>query len=217
MPTVNPDFNRTVARLDLDAERSGIFTPDESALSFTEADLAHFNESVARVAPGTPTLDSLQIAGAARRLARAVGEGGQARFIQIRMRRAGEIRTLLQDAAWTCEEGLRQRMADLVAYSDGPQRLIPDEVPAIGGLDIALLVDFAMEHLRAELDQHADFCRYRRGEAARLGVAIEDVPLDRANWETARGEELRLERQVRHVRESSYAGGGGLEEVFKVR
>ena len=217
MPTVNPDFNRTVARLDLDAERSGIFTPGVSAVSFTEADLAHFNETAAKVAPGTPALDGLQIAGAARRLARAVGEGSQARFIQIRLRRAGEVRALLRDGAWKCDETLRQRMSDLVAYIDGTRRLIPDDVPAIGGLDAALLVDFAMEHLRAELDQYADFCRYRQGEAARLGVAPSDVPLDRASWEEARGEEIRLERQVRRVRESSYAGGAGHEEVFKVR
>jgi hypothetical protein len=217
MPTVNPDFNRTVARLDLDAERSGIFTPGVSAVSFTEADLAHFNDCVARVAPGTPQLDGTQIAGAARRLARAVGEGSQARFIQIRLRRAGELRALLRDKTWTCDETLRQRMIDLVAYIDGPQRLLPDDVPTVGGLDVALLVDFAMEHLRAELDQYADFCRYRQGEAERLGVASQDIPIDRASWEVERGEELRLERQVRRIRESTYARGGGHEEGFKVR
>gem|GEM_PF-142730 len=217
MPTVNPDFNRTVARLDLDAERSGIFTPGVSAVSFTEADLAHFNESVTRVAPGTPQLDGTQIAGAARRLARAVGEGSQARFIQFRLRRAGEVRALLSDNAWGCDETLRQRMSDLIAYIDGTQRLIPDDVPVIGGLDAALLVDFAMEALRPELDQYADFCRYRQGEAARLGVMPQDVQLDRAGWEEARGEEIRLERQVRRIRESSYAKGGGHEEGFKVR
>jgi len=216
MPTVNPDFNRTIARLDLDTERSGIFTPGVSAVSFTDADLRHFNDCVARVAPGTPPLDSLQIAGAARRLARAVGEASQARFILIRMRRAGEVRALLRDRGWSCDEALRQRMVDLVAYVDGKQRLIPDDVPVIGGLDAALLMDLAMEDLRAELDQYADFCRYRQGEAARLGAAPQDVLLDRPSWEAARGEEVRLERQVRRIRESRYADGGE-HEVFKVR
>lgn len=217
MPTTNPDFNRTIARLDLDAERSGIFTPGVSAVSFTDTDLRHFNECAARIAPGTPTLDGTQIAGAARRLARAVGEESQARFIRIRMRRAGEIRALLDDAHWACDESLRQRMQELIAYLDGAHRLIPDGVPVIGGLDAALLVDLAMEALRAELDEYADFCRYRHGEAARLGVPPQQLETDRAEWETMRGEELRMERQVRRARESRYADGGAPEEIFKVR
>lgn len=217
MPTVNPDFNRTVTGLNLDPERSGVFTPGVSAVSFTDADLHHFNERVARVAPGTPALDSTQIAGAARRLARAIGNDGQPRFIQIRMRRAGEMRALLRDNGWSCDDALRGRMTDLVAYIDGAQRLIPDDVPVIGGLDAALLVDLAMETLRPELDQYADFCRFRQGEAARLGVTPEQVTIDRAQWEIARSEELLMERQVRRIRNSAYAGGGGHEEVFKVR
>lgn len=217
MPTVNPDFNRTIARLDLAAERSGIFTPGVSAVSFTDADLHHFNACVARVAPGTPALDSLQIAGAARRLARAVGNGGESRFIQIRMRRAGEVRSLLADEGWTCDAALRRRMQELIAYLDGAQRLIPDDVPVIGGLDAALLVDLAMEEMRAELDQYADFCRHRQGEAARLGIATEQVGINREQWEITRSEELRLERQVRRIRNSAYAEGGGHDAVFKVR
>jgi hypothetical protein len=56
MPTVNDDFNRTVTRLDLDPELSGIFTPGAvAALHFSDAELMRFNDCVARVAPGRRT------------------------------------------------------------------------------------------------------------------------------------------------------------------
>lgn len=216
MPTVNDDFNRTVVAPRLDAERSCVFTPGARDIPFDEAALVHFNACLARIAPGSPALDGEQLAGAARRLARAVGEGNQTRFIQIRMRRLGEIRALLRDERWSCDDPLRQRMTDLLAYLDGPQRLTPDYMPVIGGLDAALLADLAMEDLRAELDEFADYCRFRQAEAARLGVSQDQVGIDRAQWTVERSEEVRLERQVQRIRKSSYAGGGG-DGGFKVR
>lgn len=215
MPVVNDEFNRTCVRLDLDGERSGIFTPGVSDIRFTEEGLRRFNECAARVAPGTPALTSPQIVGAARRLSRAVGNGHESRFIRTRMRRVGEMRALLGDHAWTCEPHLRERMRELVAYVDSTTGLIPCHVAVIGGLDYALLVDLAMEGLRGELDEYADFCRYRAGEAARLGVAPTAVQADRTGWQAERAEELRLERQLRRA-SGSLRGHGDGPGVFKV-
>ena len=214
MPIVNDEFNRTCVRLDLDPERSGIFTHDEVTLQFSDDDLRAFNQCVQRIAPGTPALGAEQLAAAARRLARAIGQGNESRFIQIRMRRAGEVRAILMDAGWAVDPALVGRMQDLIGYLDGPVALVPLDVPAVGGLDRALLVDMAMEGLRAELDEYADFCRYRAAEAQRLGVAVALVDIDRERWALERSEELRLERLVRHGG-SGYVRGGQAE-VFRV-
>lgn len=217
MPTVDHDFNRTCTRLDLDPELSGIFTPDvAAALRFTADDLRRFNACVAGVAPGAPPLDARHIAGAARRLSRAVGPGNESRFIQTRIRRACEMRALLHDAAWSCLRVLRERMQLVVDYIDGGPGLVPDDTPAIGGLDDALLVDLAMESLRGELDEYADFCRYRAGEAARLGVAPEQVQLDRNAWRTCREEEILMERQMRRLAAGTYAPAGAGAALFRV-
>lgn len=214
MPTVNDEFNRTCVRLDLDAERSGIFTRDDLKLQFSEDDLRAFNQCAQRIAPGTPALGAEQIAGAARRLARAIGQGNESRFIQIRMRRAGEVRAVLMDPGWTVDPGVVGRMQDLIGYLDGPVELVPMDVPAVGGLDRALLVDLSMEGLRAELDEYADFCRYRAAEAQRLGVTTALVDIDRERWMLERSEELRMERLVR--RGGSGYARNGQAEVFHV-
>lgn len=214
MPTVNDEFNRTCVRLDLDAERSGIFTRDDLKLQFSEDDLRAFNQCAQRIAPGTPALGAEQIAGAARRLARAIGQGNESRFIQIRMRRAGEVRAVLMDPGWTVDPGVVGRMQDLIGYLDGPVELVPMDVPGVGGLDRALLVDLSMEGLRAELDEYADFCRYRAAEAQRLGVTTALVDIDRERWMLERSEELRTERLVR--RGGSGYARNGQAEVFHV-
>ncbi|TAM96166.1 MAG: hypothetical protein EPN40_09370 [Rhodanobacteraceae bacterium] len=214
MPTVNDEFNRTCVRLDLDPERSGIFTQGEVALQFSADDLRVFNQCAQRIAPGTPPLAAEQLAAAARRLARAIGQGNESRFIQIRMRRAGEVRAILMDDGWTVDPAVVERMQDLIGYLDGPVALVPLDVPAVGGLDRALLVDMSMESLRAELDEYADFCRYRLAEAQRLGVAVALVDIDRERWALERSEELRLERLVR--RGGGGYAKGGQAEVFRV-
>lgn len=214
MPTVNDDFNRTCVRLDLDPERSAVFTPAAASLQVNEADLRVFNQCRERIAPGTPELGAEQIAGAARRLTRAVGMGNQSRFIQIRMRRAGEIRAILKDSGWSVEPAVAGRMQDLIGYIDGPVALVPLHVPTIGGLDRALLVDLAMESLRVELDEYADFCRYRAAEAQRLGVPLQLVDIDRERWTVERTEELRLERMIR--RGGSRGRDDGAPGVFRV-
>lgn len=214
MPTVNDEFNRTCVRLDLDPERSGVFTRDDLNLQFSEDDLRAFNQCAQRIAPGTPALGAEQVAGAARRLARAIGEGNESRFIQIRMRRAGEVRAVLMDPGWTVDPGVVGRMQDLIGYLDGPVELVPMDVPAVGGLDRALLVDLSMEGLRAELDEYADFCRYRAAEAQRLGVTTALVDIDRERWMLERSEELRMERLVR--RGGSGYARNGQAEVFHV-
>ncbi|MGH8115851.1 MAG: hypothetical protein ACREP0_00470 [Rhodanobacteraceae bacterium] len=208
MPTINDDFNRTCMRLDLNPEWSMVVPSKAPALDIDDADLRCFNDCVARVAPGTPALSANQIAGAARRLARAVGAGNGSRFIRTRMRRAAEVRAMLADEAWVLDPGLLVRAQDLLGYLDGPVALVPFDVPSIGGLDRALLVDLAMQGLRAELDEYVDFCRYRAGEAARLGGPPEAVDIDRERWLVERGEELRLERlcagrEARHTASSA--------------
>lgn len=215
MPTVNADFNRTRVRIDLGPRCPGIFSLDEETLRFGDDDLRVFNQCAERIAPGTPALGAEQIAAAARRLARMDGEGIRSRFIQTRMRRADEVRAILMDAGWTVDPAVVGRMLDLIGYLDGPVALVPPDVPVVGGLDRVLLVDMAMEYLRAELDGYADFCRYRANAAQRLGIPIELVDIDHERWTHARSEELRLERPVRRG-SVGYAAACGPTEVFRV-
>lgn len=214
MPIVNDDFNRTCVRLDLDPERSGIFTPQAAALRFSDDDLRAFNRCAQRIAPGTPALGAAQITAAARRLARTIGVDNQSRFIEARMRRAGEVRAVLMDAGWSVDPAVVGTMQDLIGYLDGPVALVPVDAPAVGGLDRALLVDMAMERLRPELDEYADFCRYRAAEAQRLGLPVALVDIDRDRWTHARSEELRLERLVSRSAAACAEPAGA--DVFRV-
>jgi hypothetical protein len=217
MPVFNFDFNRSVTNLDMSAARSGIFTPIITSLELNGQKLRRFNDLVRRITPGKPTYSADQIAGAARRVLRASMKGQDSAFIKVRMRRAGEIRAALEDAQWDIPAKLLGSMRDIIAYvDDDKQALIPNSVPVVGLLDDAILVDAAMETLRGELDDYADFCRYRIGEAASLGIDPSEVRIERRRWYDDRQQELRLEQQLRRVRGSDYGKSSSGVAGFRI-
>lgn len=184
-------------------------------IEINEGALQRFNEITALVAPGVKPMSGDQIAGACRRLLRAASQSAQSPFIRVRLRRAAEMREAISDPDWSMAASIRSRIDTLVAYMDDPHGLIPNDLPVIGRSDEALLVDTAMDNLRAELDDYADFCRYRHSEAMRLGVTPESIGIDREQWAAEREQERRLEHQLRHVRESNYTAGI-MEHAFRI-
>ena len=211
MPTTfQIEPQRSVVALDLSPAQSGIFTPGIESVVLTDDQLDRFNTLARLLDPAMPALSGEQVAGVARRVLRTAAAGGQSPFIASRLRRAAEMRALRADPAWAPHRDAGRRMDALLAYLDDPHGLIHDDVPVIGRLDDALLVDIAMDGLREELDDYAEFCRYRSAETARGGAA-----LDRPAWEQARADELRLEQQLRRSRNGSY-GGGAAERLFQV-
>lgn len=211
--TIEPQ--RSVAALDLSPAHSGIFTPGIESIDLHEHEVQRFNALAVELNPEMPALSIDQLAGVARRVLRLASAGGESPFVRSRLRRAEEMRALLADAGWRAGDDVARRIGLLIAYIDGSGGLFPNDVPMIGRLDDALLVDISMDTLRDELEDYAEFRRYRHAEAARLGVADDATGIDRAQWERERDAELRLEQQLRRVRGQNY-GGGALERVFRV-
>lgn len=215
MPVFNFDFNRSVTNLDMSAARSGILTAGIASLDLHDDGMIKFNAIAQRLNPEHAPFSVDQIAGAARRVLRASMKGQESAFIKVRMRRAGEMRTVLKDQQWSIPAPIELKMREVVAYLDDPAGLIPNDVPVIGYLDDAILVDIAMDSVRGELENYADFCRFRWAEAARLQTS--EVETDRAHWMAERQQEHRLEQQLRRVRNTNYSrGNGSAGPVFRV-
>jgi hypothetical protein len=216
MPVYDFDFNKSCTNLDMTAARSGIFTPNLTSLELHESELRRFNQLALRMAPDKPAFTLDQIAGAARRVLRAAAKGQDSTFIKVRMRRAGEMRAAYRDTKWQMAPALKIDLRDLLDYFDSDTGLIPNHIPTVGLLDDSILVDAAMQKFRTELDEYADFCRYRVAEAARLDIALDAVEVDRDRWFIERQQEQRLEQQLRRVRSATYARTDGVERAFRV-
>lgn len=216
MPVFNFDFNRSCTRLDMSGEKSGIFTPELSSLELKDSAIGRFNDVVRTLDPVHAGFSADQLAGAARRVLRAASKGQDSTFIKVRMRRAGEVRAALKDEQWEIAGERRAKMTLLIDYLDHEANaLIPNDLPFVGLLDDAILVDVAMNGLRDELDEYADFCRFRVAEAGSRDVALSAVRTDRTEWMAERLQERRLEQQLRRVRGNSYTRGA-MENEFRI-
>ena len=206
---------RSVARLDLSAAQSGIFTPGIETIDIQDVQVQRFNDLAQSLNAEMPSLSADQLAGVARRVLRTAAMGGDSPFIRSRLRRAAEMRAMRADTAWRLSEDFQLRIGNLLDYVDDPLGLIPDKTPVIGLLDDALLVDIAMDVLRDELDGYAEFRRYLEAEAIARHVPVVDLGISRDEWQIAREDELRLEKQLRQVRGSVYASSAA-ERIFRV-
>jgi hypothetical protein len=212
------DLQRSVTDLDLSAVRSGVFTAGIARLQLDADNLHRFNDVLRQVNRDHAPYTAEQIVGAARRVLRAAAKRLDVPFIRIRMRRAAEIRAALVDANWQVPGPLEAVMTALVAYLDDTDHaLIARDMPVVGQLDAAILVDAAMDTLRAELDDYAEFCRFRHAEAARIGLVPPALSIDRAHWRRECEHELLMEQQLRRVRGSRYGEDDDAPGGFRIR
>ena len=86
------------------------------------------------------------------------------------------------------------RVINALAYFANTQDLIPDDVPGLGYLDDAVMVDLVVRELASEIKAYTDFHKWRQEEAARRGGKGDDRPVTRMDWLAAQREKVQAER-----------------------
>ncbi|WP_188662753.1 YkvA family protein [Arenimonas soli] len=179
-------------------------------LALEETAVARFNALLAQLDPNAPRVTADQLV----TLARWLQEQPRERAVAIlaeRLRRAEHLRRMLNDGDWELDAELRERSRLLISYLHEVNDLIPDDLPLVGHLDDALLVELAWPAFRDQSLDYGDFCAFRKQEQPR-GTAAER----RLAWESTRLAELALLQQRRDVRSRPYAGGQPLQALFRV-
>lgn len=109
--------------------------------------------------------------------------------VHLRLRCMTALRTMSREPDWSLDSSTVERIAAIQAYAACNERLVPDDVPVVGGLDDALLVDLAWPTLSAEITDYLDFRRARTEQARRLGIHPDRMRFTREDWLEVRMEE----------------------------
>ncbi len=144
--------------------------------------LARFNRALRDLSPEAPAMSLDQIASAAKRALQRHTDGTTPPFVQSRMRSLMRLEALAEDGDWEPSLELRRQVRVLQAYRLDDADLIPDELPVVGLLDDAVLVDVALQLLHDELGNYEDFCRFRKVAAEFAGLAESETGLTRCQW-----------------------------------
>lgn len=143
-----------------------------------------FNQLLARFQHAPLDLD--QLATAARELPRPKAAGRAPGCIEQRLKRATSIGLMIGDPAWEPANDAVVPAALVMDYVRSRRDLIPDDLPRIGRLDDAIVIDAAWPRLADEVASYLDYCRVRRIEAELRGCDITQFTFGRADWEQAR-------------------------------
>lgn len=181
-----------------------------SGLRLADAAMLTFNFRLRDVSQDAPPVDADQISSLARWLQDLPSETAEA-TINLRLARAESLRRMLDDADWTLPAGMAERGRRLLAYICHIDDLIPDDVPVIGHLDDALLVELSWPEFAGEIQDYLHYCAFRSGQAIR-GSAGER----RSAWESACLAEASAILHRQQVRERGYARPQPISQTFRV-
>jgi len=171
----------------------------------SEADLDYFRQVMQRAREATSKLDEATIISNARKILLEVWSSDTSDFIRERMQRLESLIGMVVDAAWGLEDEDRARALEALAYFSEPQDLIPDDIPGLGFLDDAIMIEIVANALEHELQAYRDFCVFRAAETTRLGDEAV-AGLDRADWLEERRQQLHS--RMRHRRRRGGSSGG---------
>ena len=127
-------------------------------------------------------------------------------FIRRRIDRVARLVAMLDDPEWQLPGLERGRVLDGLAYVADVEDLVPDDVPVLGLVDDAIMLELLLRELQHELDAYEEFDEYRRDEAARRDKPGVHRPVSREDWLASRREALHA--RIRERRDRDLARDG---------
>ncbi len=186
-------------------------------ISFTlsDDDLKHFIEGIKHAEKKADKLDDATILGSARAWLADAPSKDLPDFIRSRLARIDTMITMAEDVGFGLPEKERDEVLAALTYFANPQDVIPDDIPVLGFLDDAIMIELCVRELQHELDAYRDFRCWRDQEASRRGENPERLMMTRVEWAESRRAEA-IERMHRR-RQESYASGSWTPTLFSVR
>ncbi|MBS0569872.1 MAG: DUF1232 domain-containing protein [Proteobacteria bacterium] len=182
----------------------------EFSIEITDQDLPFFMEAMKRAEQRAAGKSAQQILDEAARTFASSQAQQMPEFVRSRLAGVENLIAMAGDEGWGLSAEDKSRVVSALTYFSDPEDLIPDNVPVLGFLDDAVMIEVVQGVLRPEIDAYADFCDYRSQEASVRGTDAAKV--GREEWL----EDRRAELQARmRSRRQSYAPSGSWTPHFK--
>lgn len=176
-------------------------------LEFSDAELDYFRSVMHRVRSKQAARSPQAIATAAADEVARLRSTARSPFILRRIDRVARLVAMLEDSEWQLPEPERTRVLDGLAYVADAHDLVPDNVPVLGLLDDAIMLELVLRELHYELEGYEEFDRFRLEEAARRDKPGVHRPVSRDEWLRSRREALHARMRERRERDLARDGG----------
>ena len=154
-----------------------------------DKDLKYFRGVMKKAKEAAGSASEAEIISKAEGMVEEVSQSAVPAFVKQRVESVRSLVDMLKDDEWRLDVKERKNVISALAYFSDPQDLIPDNVPVLGYIDDAIMIELVVNELRHEIEAFNDFCAYRKGEKAR-----------NRNPNLSREEYLEIKRRELHQR-----------------
>ena len=151
--------------------------PYKLTIELSDRDLRHFRRELKKARAAVQITDDDEILSAANDLVQTMRGTDLPDFVRDRLHRLETLLAMINDPDWPLDEDERNPVLSGLAYLCDPEDLIPDDIPGIGMLDDAVMIELVFRELRHELEAYNDFLTYRESltRSSVLRAAAPDV------------------------------------------
>lgn len=180
------------------------------AFDLEETDLEYFRSIIRRAGSSVRKTSEEEVVAHAEAMINEVKAAELPAFAAQRIDRVGGLIDMLQDDEWKLAGNERKNVVTALAYFADPKDVIPDDVPVLGYIDDAIMIELILRELKHEIEAFDDFRRYQREEASRN----RDPNLTREDWLAAKRRELHQRMRRRRNSRSPRSTGRTRVRLF---
>ena len=136
--------------------------PYRILIELSDRDLHHFRRELQRSRDSVSIADDEEILAAASDFISRLRQSELPDFVSVRLAKIETLLAMLTDPDWPLEADERSPILAALAYACDPEDIIPDEIPGIGLLDDAVMIELVFHELEHELEAYEDFRRFRK-------------------------------------------------------
>lgn len=138
-------------------------------------DLEHFRLIMLQARNAAARKSPEEIVATANQLLQDISAQRASGFIADRMRSLKHLMRMISDLDWRLPHEETSRILNALAYFAEPDDLIPDEIPGLGFLDDAIMIELVVRELQHEIEAYEKFCKFREQEPAPMSTELEAV------------------------------------------
>ena len=143
--------------------------PYKLTIKLSDRDLVHFRRELYKAREAVGIAEDDEILAAAGDVVKVLRLTELPDFVAERLERLENAIAMLTDPDWPLAPAERNPMLGALAYLCDPEDIIPDDIPGIGLLDDAVMIELAFRELHHEIEAYSDFIKFRRTLRRALG------------------------------------------------
>jgi hypothetical protein len=183
-------------------------------ISLSDSDLERFVAGMKEAESKVDALDEKAIITSAKGLLGKTDSEGLPDFIATRLVDLRTLISMVEDVGFALPDQDKANVLAALTYFARPDDAVPDDVPVLGFLDDAIMIELCARDLKHEIEAYNGFCQWRIDEAKRRSEDLDMLHLTRHDW--AEAQRVETIESMHRQRQESYVSGNWSPTLFRI-